>query len=108
MMISEKKVIRNAFLISAIITLIYIVPHFFSGNYIRERLEGTWRATCIQEEIIFTGNTYIRGQESGEFRVWSNMIYFGANCYGYPIRITARYLVINGIYYLRRENFLVE
>jgi len=102
------KIARNAFIVGGFITFIYIIFHFFSGNYIGDRLEGTWRAVCIQEEITFEGNSFVRGREAGEFRVRANLIYFGAHCNGYPIRLTTQYLWLNGVYYLRTtsENLL--
>jgi len=94
------KGIRNAFILAGFITFIYIVFYFFNGNYIGNRLDGTWRAVCIQDEITFDGNSFIRGQENGEYRIRANFIYFCVNCNGYPIKITARYIVLNGIHYL--------
>jgi len=95
------KILRNAIILGAFITLIGIFVHFYTGSYIGERLEGTWRAVCIHDEITFIGNYFIRGREIGEFRVRANLIFFCANCNGYPLRITTEYMMINGILYLR-------
>ena len=95
------KILRNAIILGAFITLIGIFVHFFSGSYIGERLEGTWRAVCIHDEITFSGDIFTRGQSTGEFRVRANLIFFCASCNGYPLRITAEYMMINGILYLR-------
>jgi len=97
------RILRNAIIIGGIITFVFIILHFTSGRYIGERLEGTWRAACVHSEIIFNGNTFIRGREVGEFRIRANLIYFCTNYNGYPIRITTRYMVLNGIYYFREE-----
>ena len=90
-------------MVGAFITFIYIIFHFLSGNHIGERLEGTWRAVCIRDEITFEGNTFTRGREAGEFRIRANLIYFCVNCNGYLIRVTERYLILNGIYYILVE-----
>jgi hypothetical protein len=100
---SAVKIIRNAIIIGAVITFIGIMFHFFSGNYIGNRLEGTWRAVCIHDEITFAGDGFIHGRDAGDFRVRANSIYFCIDCAGYPIRITERYMILNGIYYFRVE-----
>jgi len=92
---------KNALILATLIVLLGIISHFFSGNYTENRLEGTWRAPCIQETITFCGNTYIRGRETGEFNVKANVIYFGANCTGYSLKISSQYLCLNGVYYFR-------
>jgi len=97
------KGIRNAFIVAGTITFIYIIFQFISGNYIGERLEGTWRAACIQDEITFEGSSFTRGWKYGEFWLRANLIYFCVNGNGYPLRITARYMVLDGIYYFRVE-----
>jgi hypothetical protein len=97
------EILRNAIIFAAVITFIGIMLYFFSGNYIGDRLEGTWRAVCINDEITFSGNTFARRREAGEFHVRTNLIYFCINCNGYPIRITTQYMVLNGIYYFRVE-----
>jgi hypothetical protein len=97
------KGIRNAFVVAGTITFIYIIFHFFSGNYMGDRLEGTWRAVCTQDTIIFKGDTFIRGQTSGEFWVRANLIYFCTNYSGYPIRVTTRYMLLNGVLYFQIE-----
>jgi len=97
------KVVRNAIIIGGFITFVCIMIHFLSGDYIGERLDGTWRAACIQDEITFYGDSFTRGRETGEFRVRANLIFFCENCKGYPIRVTTRYLMLDGIHY-----FLVE
>jgi hypothetical protein len=98
------KAMRNAFIVGAFITFVGITIHFLSGNYIGERLDGTWRAVCIQDEITFDGASFTRGQETGKFRVRANLICFCESCIGYPIRVTERYLMLNGIYYLRSSS----
>jgi len=96
--------IKLSFALAVLIVLVYIIFLFWSGNYMYERVQGTWRAACIQDEIIFVERTFVRGRESGNFRVRANVIYFGTDEIGYPIRITSQFIVINGIYYLRVEN----
>jgi len=97
------KIVQKAFILGAVITFIYLLFNFFSGSYVRERLDGTWKAICIQDELTFMGSTYTRGRESGEFRIRANYIYFCANGYRYPIRITSQYLWLNGIYYVKGD-----
>jgi len=95
------KILRNAIILSALIALVGIFFHFISGNYVGNRLEGTWRAICTRDEITFTGDTFDRGRETGVFRVRANLIFFCESCSGYPLRITAEYMMINGIIYFR-------
>lgn len=99
---SERKVtyIKNALVLGTLIAFAYLVFYFFSGNHIGERLEGTWRAVCARDEITFSGNAFTRGSENGEFRVRANLIYFCASGRGYPIRVIANYLVLNGVCFL--------
>ena len=96
--------IRNAFALGMFITFVYIIFLFLRGNSVEERIQGTWSAVCIQDEIIFTGNAFIRGRETGEFRIMANLIYFNLEDSGYPIKVTEHYMVINEIYYLRVKN----
>ena len=93
--------LRNALIFATLIALIGIISNFASGNYIGDRLDGTWCAPCIQETITFYGNTFIRGRETGEFNVRANIIYLSANCTGYSLKISSEYLCINGVYYFR-------
>jgi|GEM_PF-5164052 len=95
------KILKNTIILGVFITLVGIFVHFFSGSYIGERLEGTWRVVCIHDEITFIGNYFTRGQRAGEFRVRANLIFFCVSCSGYPIRITAGYVMINGVIYFR-------
>jgi len=95
------KIVRNAIIVGVCIAFIFMLFHFFSGNYIGDRLEGTWRAVCIRDEITFEGTSFIRGREAGEFRIRANMIYFCTKCTGYTIRVTENHLWINSILYFR-------
>jgi hypothetical protein len=96
-----KPILRNAFVLAGFVTFIVIIFHFLSGNYIGDRIQGTWRAVCTREEITFAGNTFTRGRENGEFWMRGNLIFFGENENGYPIRVIADYIVMNGVFYLR-------
>jgi hypothetical protein len=87
--------------VGGLIAFVVILTLFITKKCEQERLEGTWRAVCIREEITFDGSSFIRGRETGDFILRLNMIYFSSVCSGYPIRITDGYIVLNSIHYLR-------
>ena len=52
---------------AGLVTVLAIIFHFTSGNYVGDRLEGTWRAPCIQESITFNSDRFTRGRETEYF-----------------------------------------
>ena len=95
--------IRNAVALAWFIVFIYFLCLFLSGCRRVENIQGTWRAICIQDELTFINRDYTRGGETRKFSIRRNQIYFGCGN-GYPIMIKTRYMVVNGVFYLRVEN----
>jgi hypothetical protein len=67
-----------------------------------KQIQGEWVSIENSDRIIFTNEAYVRGTQSGLFRIYGNKIIFLNTGDEFSLNISKDYMVLDGVYYLRR------
>jgi len=95
--------IKKAFILAGLSVFIYLIYMFFSGAYIYEHLQGTWRGVDCQNVHSFVGRTHmLNNVETGMFRIRGNMLVLcNENVYHITVRARRGYIIIDGMMFLK-------